>query len=154
MRSLTFTVTGRPAPQGSKRGFVNHHTGKVAMVESAGDRVRTWREDVRATALTAAQHKAWKPVDGPIAISIQFYLPRPKGHYGTGRNSGILKPSAPTYPAVMPDIDKLARSTLDALKSAHVIVDDSRAVQLAAWKLYADGRAPGAQISITHMEEA
>ena len=50
---LAFTVHGLPSPQGSKRGIPVKRAGGrvgVALVESAGDRVKTWRQDVRAAA--------------------------------------------------------------------------------------------------------
>ena len=55
-------------------------------------------------------------------------MQRPKSHFGTGRNAGKLKPSAPKYPAVKPDVDKLSRAVHDALTIANVIDDDSRIV--------------------------
>lgn len=147
MSTMTISVTGLPAPQGSKR-----HVGRGIMIESS-KAVAPWREDVRAAALESANAHKWQPADTPTAVTILFYLPRPKGHYGTGRNAGVLRPSAPTFPAVMPDVDKLARATLDALTSAAVIPDDSRIVSLGAWKHYADTRNPGAEITITHLED-
>ena len=71
---------------------------------------------------------------------LSFYLPRPKGHHGTGKNAGIVKASAPRFPATKPDIDKLTRSTLDALGEAGVWADDSQVVRLSVSKDYADTR--------------
>jgi len=58
--------------------------------------------------------------DGPLLtdalrVTIRFFLPRLKGHYGTGRNAGKLKVSAPEYPTTRPDVLKLARGVEDAL---------------------------------------
>ena len=50
------------------------------------------------------------------------------------------------YPSVMPDLDKLIRSTGDALKTAGVYTDDSRVVGITAVKVYAD--TPGADIIV------
>ena len=33
--------------------------------------------------------------DAPISITCSFFMKRPKSHYGTGKNSGILKQTAP-----------------------------------------------------------
>ena len=33
MSSFSFVVLGEPAPQGSKRGFLNKYTGKVVITE-------------------------------------------------------------------------------------------------------------------------
>ena len=42
---ISLFVPGTPKPQGSKRRFVNKHTGKVAVVESAGAPLEYWRGD-------------------------------------------------------------------------------------------------------------
>ena len=55
-----------------------------------------------------------------------FTFLRPKNHFRTGRNSHLLRDAAPARPAGYPDLDKLARSTGDALKSAGVLKDDGR----------------------------
>lgn len=123
---IELTVVGEPAPQGSKR-----HVGHGIMVESS-KKVKPWREAVKWAVIDVGNPS----IDGAVAVELYFLLPRPKGHFGTGRNSGKLKPSAPEYPAVRPDIDKLARSTLDGLVDAGVFSDDSRIVSLKLEKLY------------------
>ena len=50
-----------------------------------------------------------------------------------------------------PDIDKLQRSTLDALGEAGVWRDDSQVVDIRAWKSYADNETPGAVITVASM---
>jgi Holliday junction resolvase RusA-like endonuclease len=75
------------------------------------------------------------PLDGPLAVHLAFYLPRPKSHYGTGRNSCKVKGSAPAYPR--PDLDNFVKGALDAILGT-VIADDSLVVNLAAWKGYGD----------------
>lgn len=129
---ITFTVRGLPAPQGSKRAIRNRHTGRVALVESS-KRVAPWRADVRAAALAAMGDRL--PLFGPLTVSLTFALPRPKGHYGSGRNVAVVRPSAPSYPAGKPDLDKLVRSTLDALTGV-VFADDAQVVEVTARKLY------------------
>lgn len=158
MTELAITVYGVPGPQGSKR-----HVGNGVMVESS-KKVKPWREDVRAAAIDAMAlftepfnddqiRAAFDRLDKqPLTVRIIFTLPRPKGHYGTGRNTHHVKDSAPCYPAVKPDLDKLIRSTLDALGSAGVYGDDSQIVRVVAEKVYAgeDGALdrPGAHIRI------
>ena len=118
--ALTVTVYGLPAPQGSKR-----HVGKGVMVESS-KAVKPWREAVVwAMRQEIAQHRDWCPLTGALEASMVFSFARPKGHFGTGRNTGVLKPSAPARPAVMPDLSKLARSTEDAITTAGGYEDDA-----------------------------
>lgn len=136
---LALAVYARPRPQGSKRGMVNAHTGKVVMRESSSG-VKQFRTDVRTEA-AAALPAGWTELDEPVTVLAVFSFPRPAGHFGTGRNAGRLKPSAPRYPISkqLGDTEKLARAVQDALDSAGVFRDDSRTVELHAAKRYAGG---------------
>lgn len=125
-----FLVRGVPAPQGSKRAITNRYTGRAALVESS-KRVKPWRADIREEAEKACP----EPFTGPVSVSLSFVMPRPKGHYGTGRNASILKESAPRWPVGKPDLDKLARAALDAMKGI-AYLDDSQIVQLTVYKRY------------------
>lgn len=134
-----FVVHGVPAPQGSKR-----HVGGGVMVESS-KKVKPWREAVKWAVLSRPEDAKTLGILGPVRVSVTFFLQRPGGHYGTGRNAGVLKASAPEYPAVKPDLDKIVRSTLDALTDAGVYRDDSQVVTLISEKLYGN---PGALIAV------
>lgn len=126
------TVRGLPAPQGSKR-----HVGKGVMVESS-KHVKPWREAVKHAALEVVGDD-FQPLDGPLLVSMVFSFARPKGHFGTGRNAGVLRAGAPLFPCGKPDLSKLARATEDALTGV-VWVDDSRVVEYELLaKRYAGG---------------
>jgi crossover junction endodeoxyribonuclease RusA len=144
---LDFRVYGTPAPQGSKR-----HVGNGIMVESS-KRVKPWRQDVKHAALDALGHRPLAtsdphPLEGPLCVRVTFLLPRPRAHYGTGRNAAVLKPSAPTYHDKRPDLDKLLRSTLDALGEAGVWRDDSQVAEVQTVKRYTSDGAPGAHVVV------
>lgn len=147
---LEVYVIGLPAPQGSKRGFYNKGLGRVQMVESSAN-VKPWRQDVAAAA-QAAIHETpgYEPYTGPVAVAVTFYMPRPLAHYRTGRHAGTLKPTAPTHCDKKPDVDKLLRSTLDALTSSGVFRDDAQVVVISGEKRYADAAA-GARITVSPM---
>jgi crossover junction endodeoxyribonuclease RusA len=154
MASIEIIVLGTPAPQGSKRGFAvkakGAYTGKVAQVESSA-KVKPWRMAVKYAALNeiALGVTPYETMRGPVVLGVTFRLPRPKGHYGTGRNAGLLKPSAPWFPAGRPDLDKLLRSTFDALGEAGVWGDDAQVVKVYGSKEYATDYAPtGATIRV------
>jgi crossover junction endodeoxyribonuclease RusA len=145
MTALEFTVDGVPVGQGSKR-----YLKPGVMVESS-KRHAPWRADVRAGAQLALGDEHADLWDAPIAVSLTFRFPRPKSHYGTGRNSQILKPSAPYYHAQLPDSDKLARSVGDALTGV-VYADDKTITVLSIRKNWADvGEKPGVDVRIERM---
>lgn len=83
--------------------------------------MKPWREAVKWAAREIGAF-----VIGPVAVEMVFTWPKPK--------------SAPktrvTYPDRKPDIDKLIRSTLDAIMQAGTIEDDARVVSLSAAKRY------------------
>lgn len=147
MTSLTIEVEGIPAPQGSKRAFNHRHTGRVVMLESAGDKLKAWRQLVTLKARNVAAMRSWEPPQA-VTTSVQFYLPRPKSHYRTGRFAGELKPSAPLFHTTKPDSDKLLRAINDALTDAGVIRDDATITNINVQKAYADHHPTGARITI------
>lgn len=142
-RTLAFYVHGTPGPQGSKR-----HVGNGRMIESS-KKVKPWRAAVVAAALDAALLTGHTQFTGPVRLGVTFYLPRPKSHYRTGRYADRLKPDAPVFVPTKPDLDKLIRSTCDALSTAGVWADDNQAARIVARKLYADDTGTGAQIHLS-----
>lgn len=135
---LEVYVEGTAAPQGSKayKGR-NKRTGRAVLVESS-KAVKPWRAAVVAAVAEVVEARGWEPVAGPAAVTVLFYLERPKSC-----------PKWRTRPWVKPDLDKLARSTLDALTTAGALEDDARVVRLVLDKFYASGTVPpGALITI------
>jgi Holliday junction resolvase RusA-like endonuclease len=121
--ALVVVVHGIPGPQGSKS-----HKGGGRMVESSA-KVKPWRVAVVDAAVEARQKvEGYQPLTGAVALSMTFTLARPKSHFGTGRNAGVLRPSAPRRPSVKPDLSKLVRATEDALTTALVYRDDAQVV--------------------------
>jgi crossover junction endodeoxyribonuclease RusA len=89
------------------------------------------------------------PILGAVELRLGFDLPRPAGHYGTGRNAAVLKPSAPVHPITVPDLDKLVRCVSDAITDARLWADDSQVVSLVTAKRY--GEQPGVHITVTEL---
>lgn len=149
---LVVEVVGLPAPQGSKR-----HVGRGIMVESSA-KVKPWREAVKHAALDArsAADPFWEAGavgmafrrGQAVSVVVVFSLPRPSSHYGSGTNAQTVKASAPWWPAGRPDVDKLLRSTLDALGEAGVWHDDSQVVQVVGSKVWTCG-TPGAHVEVS-----
>jgi len=68
------------------------------------------------------------------------------GHYGTGKNAGIVKPSkAALLHTVKPDLDKLERAVLDGLADI-CFGDDAVVVKITGSKFY----SPTEGVQITY----
>ena len=99
-------------------------------------------------AVAAAVTREWRKVTTPellaqldeskvgFVLLMDFYLPRPQGHYGTGRNAHLVKDDAPARPVTYPDEDKLLRGAQDGMASV-VWRNDSQVVCAVAQKWYA-----------------
>lgn len=130
-QAVSITVYGRPQPAGSKRALVHRHTGRVVVTDDA-KLSRPWKQQVARAALAQT---AGQLLDGPLALTVLFVLARPKGHYRTGRNSELVRDSAPSWPTVKPDTTKLLRAVEDALTGV-VWRDDAQVVRQLAEKVY------------------
>lgn len=130
---IELIVPGVPVQQGSVSAFVNRKTGRAQVAHQSPGPLSRYRGDIRE----AAERADVKIADGPIDITIAFFFPRPKSHFGTGRNASVVKDSAPSYPIGRPDLDKLVRAVLDAL-TGFAFKDDSQVVEIVASKDYCD----------------
>ena len=127
---ITFTVYGTPQPAGSKRAMQHPVTQRIVVLDAAKNS-RPWKNDVAETALQSMT--ALEPLEGPLILSLVFYVQRPKGHYGKRG----LRPSAPRFPAVRPDVTKLIRAVEDAMTGI-VWRDDAQVVDQHALKRYGE----------------
>ena len=149
MSPISFQVYGLPTAQGSKRAFVNKKTGRAHVVENNAAKVGVWREDVKQAALKAMEETGTGMFTGPVSCVVAFYFNRPKSHYRTGRNAHLLRDAAPEVPTGKPDLDKIIRSTFDAITASGLWADDKLVTALIASKNYAGELLPqGAMISI------
>lgn len=129
--AIVFTVTGTPEPGGSKKAYI---VNDRAVVVDANAKVKGWRDQVAYAAHLAYDGDLLR---GPLAVEFTFFQPRPKGHFGTGKNLDKLKDSAPEYPTVRPDVLKLARAAEDALTNV-IWKDDAQIVEERLLKLYGE----------------
>jgi Holliday junction resolvase RusA-like endonuclease len=98
--------------------------------------------------LLDAKKQIAEKLNGPVVVEVVFSMPRPKSHFGTGRNAGILKPSAPKEHTQKPDIDNLIKFVLDCLNHCGVWHDDNDVVRIVARKLWSPGDYGGTSINI------
>lgn len=132
MNGVEFIVYGTPAPQGSKKPYGN---GRV----EASKLVKPWREAVKWAWIEMRNSGIVEPIMGPVIVDTMFYFQRPK------------KPKY-EFPCVK-DVDKLLRSTNDALTQCGAIEDDRFIVVGSFGKVYAGSlpyglQQPGATIKI------
>ena len=139
---LNFVAFGLPSPGGSKSAFRNPRTGKIVVVDAGGKKTRTWRTVVAHAARAAMS--GGELMQPPLALVIEFRMPRPKAHY---KASGEIKQDAPWFPIVRPDLTKLLRSTEDAMTGI-VWHDDSQIVEQNIHRTYSSDGGTGARISV------
>lgn len=122
--TVSFMVSGIPAPQGSKIRT------RYGMFE-ASKRVKPWRDAVVQSA------SELEPLEPPYDVKVFFFIPRPK------------KTSAdyPVAPAIG-DVDKLLRATYDGLTASGIIQDDRFIVAGEQAKEWAGADGSGAVIVI------
>lgn len=123
-------IKGKPKPQPRVRACVRGGHAAIYTPETAGE----WRRNIEAS---LSRHRD-KQLSGAFEVNMEFYFNRPKSHYGTGKNSGTLKDSAPRYMTTKPDIDNLAKLVLDCLNRIKYWNDDAQVVTMKVSKSYAD----------------
>lgn len=143
---IEFFVAGVPVPKGSAKAFMRPGAKFPTVMQDNREKQKPWAS---AIGYAAQQEVAESIQAGAVEINILFHMPRLKGHYGTGKNGGTLKASAPTYHTSKPDLDKLIRCVKDALTGI-VWKDDSQVATVCASKVYSE--QPGAQIKISPLK--
>lgn len=151
---ICIVVFGKVEPAGSKTSFIPKSndlmqklaaaktpdeakaalTGLRSNVVDANPKASSWKDLVAWSAVD--QYKG-EPLHGPLDMELVFVLARRKGDYGTGKNAGVLKDTAPLHPAVRPDTTKLTRGVEDALTGI-VWIDDGQVVNQWCQKRYGD----------------
>lgn len=135
MTRLEFVVYGKPQPGGSKRIVPSGRPGGRSHLTADNPSVRQWMDRVAAEAGEAMDGGAL--LEGALTLVARFYVVRPQGHFGTGRNAGALRASAPEHPTTRPDVTKLVRAVEDALKGV-VWRDDAQVVWQTTSKQYGE----------------
>jgi crossover junction endodeoxyribonuclease RusA len=133
---IEFRVYGTPAPQGSKTAFVRG--GRAVVVDGSSttgrQKLSSWRAEV---AREAANIASGELLEGPLAVEINFVMPKPKS-----------APKGKLFCDKKPDIDKLVRSTFDSMTGV-LYRDDAQIVKLITSKVYLTPDEPsGARILI------
>lgn len=132
--------------KGSAKGFVvkDKSSGKhrAIITQDNREKQKPWASSISHT----AHEKGVRMIIGPVLITLAFYMPRPKSHFGTGKNAAALKNGAAYYHTSTPDLDKLVRCVIDALTGI-AWNDDSQVGLIRARKVY--HHTPGVTIEIS-----
>lgn len=131
-------IPGIPQPQGSKD--IHHHGNRSWITESNAKTLAPWRDKITVMTLGYTRGLPSRMLQMPLQMETLFILPRPKFHFG---KNGLLS-SAPPYPDVQPDLDKLLRALGDGLAKGKVMRIDSQIVCHLTTKLY--GAKPGVHV--------
>lgn len=136
---ISFTVYGKPQSRGSKRPL----GGRGKLIDSNPKSIEWMRQisQVAGDKFAGADLLA-----DPIRIHVKLFFARPKSHFGTGKNSGKLKDSAPKHHTQIPDQSKCLRAVEDALTGV-VYGDDRQICYATVEKSWTLGQAR-AEISV------
>ena len=118
---LSFTVLGYPEPQGSIKAFMPKGAKFPTLTSDNAD-LKPWRQNVGTTALLAGRDAGFAVSSEAIDLTLAFYFAKP-----ASASKRIIQK------ITRPDLDKLTRSILDALKGI-VYRDDSQVVAIDCTK--------------------
>lgn len=125
---IAFFVPGSPQGKGDKI-ILGAKTDTPWLAEKNSGPKENWRG---LAAVIARAARGPRPLfDEAVRVTMTVLRLRPRGHFGSGKNAGLLKSSAPTFPTSAPDLDKLQRSLGDALNGV-LWRDDA---QISTWRV-------------------
>ena len=133
LKMIKFTIPGKP------KALKRHRVSKFGGMYDPSSK------DKKDIMIQMAQFKPKVPLDGNIALTLRFTLPRPKNHYRTGKYKHLLKDSSPELHSVKPDLSNLVKLYEDILQP-DFYVDDSQICVLYAFKEY--GKEPETHVQI------
>jgi Holliday junction resolvase RusA-like endonuclease len=132
-RRVSFQVFGIAQPKGSTKAFIPKGWTRP-IITTDNPKSKGWQQLVAEQAQSVARAGLFT---GPVVLTVTFRMPRPQS-----------LPRRVLHHTKKPDLDKLVRSTKDALKGI-LYRDDAQVVDLHARKVYvAIGSAPCAHVSL------
>jgi Holliday junction resolvase RusA-like endonuclease len=163
MTTITFTHIGKPQSKGAHTSFIPRRRdgsmvtrrdgAPMVVTKDTNPKQEQAQRDLATTALVARSEAGEGVWLSPVVVTMRFYFDRNKGHYGTGRNAGVIKESAPAHPVTAPDLDKLERQVLDALTGV-IVRDDQQVVQALSSKHYVEGDQPArTEVEVSAIEQ-
>lgn len=114
------------------KAYYNAFSGKIGM-KNDNARTKPWQELIALCAKSYFKCKN-SPQENAVSLVLEFFMPRPKSVKKTTNSIHLTKP----------DLDKLARTVLDALTGI-AYKDDSQVICCTLIKKY--GNKPGVKIT-------
>jgi Holliday junction resolvase RusA-like endonuclease len=136
---INFFANGHPKGQPRPKAFSR---GGRAGVYDPGT-AEGWKGQV---AIAAKDHRPAQPLTGPLSLILNFKMPRPKGHYRTGKRASELKDNTPFYHTGKPDVDNAAKAIMDAMTQLAFWQDDAQVASCLITKIYTQDTPPGCEI--------
>ncbi len=129
--TISLMIPGQPVAKNRPR-FTRVGKG-VRAYSDQGDEEQLWVMVARQQ----LKELAVRHFSDAVALNVVFWMKRPASHFGTGKNTGVLKASAPSAPVIRPDTDNFLKHVMDCLNHCSVWQDDSFVVGIDARKRYA-----------------
>jgi|TARA_R100000656_G_scaffold122282_1_gene97803 Holliday junction resolvase RusA-like endonuclease len=115
------------APKAQQRPRFSKNAFGLRVYDPCREEKREFRDKIRSQAPR-------EPFYGGVYLNVTFYLKRPLSHYISRNRDNKLKPEAPIWRAIRPDIDNFIKLVMDSLDD--FIKDDSQICRLSATKKY------------------
>lgn len=119
---ISFTVFGKPQPQGSTRAFMPKG-GRFPIVTTDNKNLKPWRQDVASQSMLAMAGA--QPIAEAVRVECRFFFLRPKSA------------KKAVHKITKPDLDKLERGIFDGMTGI-VFLDDAQIVSSHATKMFCD----------------
>lgn len=133
---VSFRVHAEPKAQPRPRAFSRGGHARVYNPDTADG----WKAAVTSA---GASKQPKHPYEGAMSVRLIFYMPRPQ------RLSRKCDPNGALPCTAKPDVDNLAKSTIDAMTDAGWWNDDAQLAELHVLKFYAAKDAkPGALVEV------
>jgi Holliday junction resolvase RusA-like endonuclease len=131
---VELTVLGEPNAQKRHRSVSRGRGGRPLPFTRTYDPSKSNKGDLKRLVQAEAPEM---PFIGPLRVDVYFYFAYRKGDYGTGRNAGVLKSSAPKWKDTGKDRDNCDKLILDALTGIFWL-NDSQICDGRIKKLYSE----------------
>lgn len=145
-QTVTVLVAGQPIPQPRPRCTCVDGRPRIYHDHK---KVKEWRRKIHAAILNTE----WRRISGPIEISMDFNIKRPRSHFRTGKHSHLVRTAAPKHHTDGGyDLDNLVKPVWDEMKRAEMIKDDSQAIKVTATKRWVS-QSPSCVFSVIELSD-